>query len=175
MERIQDEHGHDDHGALEPDEEALVPDQGARPALAEFRDAVDGPDEDADGRERERRQEDAELGAASQGRVLGIQRGGAHGLHPSQRLDEEVEAQQLEHEQRDDLEGQSRHHDVIARVGALVLVAGHRGHAAANGLEEEGDDVARDEDAGVGERFDVGVFGAKGDDDAREGEVDACG
>ena len=79
----------------------------------------------------------------------------------------------MEQEEREDLEGQSRDHDVIAGVGALVLVTGHGCHAAADCLEQEGDDVARDEDARVGEGFDVRVFGAKGCDDAGKGEVDS--
>ena len=61
---------------------------------------------------------------------------------------------------------------MIAGIGALVLVAGHRRHAAADRLEQKGDDVARDEDAWVRERFDVRVFGAESYDDAGESEVD---
>ena len=176
MESVQDHHRHNHHRALEADEEALVPDQGAAPALAQLGDAVDGPDEDAKGRQAQRHEEDAELGAGPQRRVRRVQRGaGAQGPHPPQRLDHEVQTQQLEEEQREDLERQPGHHDVVARVGALVLVAGYGRHAAADRLEEEGDDVAGDEDAGVGEGFDVGVFGAKGHDDAGEREINPRG
>ena len=175
VEDVQRQHGHDDHGPLEADEEMLVPDQGARPALAQLGDAVDGPDEDAERRQGQRDQESAELGAGPQRRVPGVQGRVAHGPHPPQRLDHEVQAEQLEQEQREDLERQARDHDVVAHVRALVLVAGDRGHAAADGLEQEGDDVARDEDARVREGFDVRVFGAEGDDDAGEGEVEARG
>ena len=173
MEQIQDQHGHHDHGALEANEKVLVLDQSARPALTQFGDAVDRSDENAKSRQRQRDQEDPELGAASQRRVFRIQGRIAQSVHPPERLDCEIQTQQLEHEQREDLERQSRDHDVIAGIGALVLVAGHGCHAAADCLEQEGDDVARDEDARVGEGFDVRVFGAKGCDDAGEGEVDA--
>ena len=175
MEGIQDHNGHNHHCALEADEEALVPDQGAAPALAQLGDAVDGSDEDAKGRQAQRHQEDAKLGAASQRRVRRVQGRGAQGPHPPQRLDHEIQTQQLEEEQRQDLKRQPGHHDVVARVGALALVAGYGCHAAADRLEEEGDDVAGDEDAWVGEGFDVGVFGAEGHDDAGEREIDARG
>lgn len=62
---------------------------------------------------------------------------------------------------------------MIAGVGALVLVTSYRSHAAAERLQHEGDDVAGDEDAGVRERFDVGVFGSEADDNARECEIDS--
>ena len=63
---------------------------------------------------------------------------------------------------------------MIAEAGALVLVAGYRSDTAANRLQQKGDDVAGDEYSRVGERFDVGIFGAEGYDDAGEGEVDSC-
>ena len=44
---------------------------------------------------------------------------------------------------------------MIAGVGALALVTGNRGHAATDGLEQERQDVAGDEDARVREGFDV--------------------
>ena len=135
MESVQDQNGHDHHRALKADEEMLVLDQRARPALAQLGDPIDGSDEDAERRQSQRDQEDSKLGAASQGRVLRIQGGVAHGAHPPQRLDHEVQTQQLEHEQRRDLERQSRYHDVITGLGALVLVTGYGCHAATDGLE----------------------------------------
>ena len=155
MEKIQDQNGHNDHGALKPDEEMLVLDQSSCPALTQFGDAVDRSDENAKSRQRQRNQKDPELGAASQRRVFRIQGRIAQRSHPPERLDCEIHTQQLEHEQREDLERQSRDHDVIAGNGALVLMTGHGRHAAADCLEQEGDDVARDEDARVGEGFDV--------------------
>lgn len=47
------------------------------------------------------------------------------------------------------------------------------GHAATNRLEEERAHVARDENAGVGERSNARILGAKGGDDTREAEVEA--
>ena len=176
MESVQDEHGDDDHSPLEADKEALVPYKSARPALAQLGDAVNRSDEDAQGRQRQGDEEGAERGAGPQRGVFRVQGGvAAQCAHPPQRLDEEIETEELEEQEGEDLKGQPRHHDVVARVGASVLVAGDGCHAAANGLEEEGEDVAGDEDAGVRERFEVRVFRAEGDDDAGEGEVDTRG
>ena len=72
------------------------------------------------------------------------------------------------------MERQPGNHDVITRIGALVLVTSYGCHAAADRLEKEGDDVAGDEDARVGEGPDVRVLFAEGDDDAGQCEVDSC-
>lgn len=63
----------------------------------------------------------------------------------------------------------------ISRVGRLVRVRGRRGHAAADGLQQQREEVAGDEDARVPARGDARVGGAEGEHDAREGEVDAGG
>ena len=49
------------------------------------------------------------------------------------------------------------------------------GLAAAGGLQDEGEEVAGDEDARVHSRGDARVVGAKGEDDARQAEVQAGG
>jgi hypothetical protein len=54
-------------------------------------------------------------------------------------------------------------------------VGGGGGLAAAGGLEDEGEEVAGDEDARVHLGGDAGVVGAEGEDDAREAEVEAGG
>ena len=92
MEKIQDQNGHDDHGALEPDEEMLVLDQSARPALTQFGDAVDRSDENAKRRQRQRDQKDPEPGASSQRRVFRIQGRIAQPGHPPERFDCEIHA-----------------------------------------------------------------------------------
>lgn len=91
MEEIQNQHSDDDHRPFKPDEKALVPDQGTIPALAEFGNPIDRSDEDAESSQRERNEEDSELGAASQRRMLRIQRRVAHGSHPPYRLDCEIQ------------------------------------------------------------------------------------
>lgn len=87
---------------------------------------------------------------------------GADRAHAPDSLEREIQTQALKHQQRKHLERQAHHHDIIARGRALILMAGDGGHAAADGLEEEGDDVAGDEDGGVGEGFDAGVLGTEG-------------
>jgi hypothetical protein len=47
------------------------------------------------------------------------------------------------------------------------------GHAAAQSLQDEGEEVARDEDARVQSWFETGVFGAKSCDYSGEAEVEA--
>ena len=105
----------------------------------------------------------------------GIERGVTHAVRAHDGPDGEVGAEEHEDQEGEDLEGETGDHDVVARFGVLVGVGGGGGHAAAEGLEDEREDVAGDEDARVREGFDAGVFGAEGDDDAGEGEVDAGG
>lgn len=56
-----------------------------------------------------------------------------------------------------------------------MVVRCHAGHAAADGLEQQGDEIAGDKEAGVGQGFDAGIGLPDGDDDAPQGEVDAGG
>ena len=57
----------------------------------------------------------------------------------------EVEGETDESEQRDDLERETGDHDVVSEFRVFPGVRFGGGDAAAGGLEEEGDDVARDE------------------------------
>ena len=99
----------------------------------------------------------------------GIERGVTHAVRAHDGPDGEVGAKEHEDQEGEDLESQTGDHDMVARFGVLVGVGGCGGHAAAEGLEDEGEDVAGDKDARVREGFDAGVLGAEGDDDAGEG------
>jgi len=105
--------------------------------------------------------------------VSRVQRRTAQGPPPAQRLEHKVERQCYEHTQRHDLEGKSSDHYVIARRGTPVGVRFGACKAATTSLQKEGDDITRDEDARVGERFNARILGAEGDDDSRQGEIDA--
>lgn len=73
------------------------------------------------------------------------------------------------------MKGQSGDHDVDARLLGIGAGVGGVGHGAADGLQDEGEDVAADEDDGVGAGFEAGEVFAVDEDDAREAEVDGCG
>ena len=88
----------------------------------------------------------------------------------------EVAGEHDEDEHDDDLEGETGDHDVGAELEQVWVVGwGAGGHTAAEGLEGEGDDVAGDEEAGIGFGGDAGVGYAKSEDDALDAEVDAGG
>jgi hypothetical protein len=64
---------------------------------------------------------------------------------------------------------------VRAGRGVAVDIAGcGRGHPAADGLHDERDDVAGDEDPEVEAWADDGGFAAQQGDEAAEEDVDAC-
>lgn len=81
--------------------------------------------------------------------MSGIQGGVAHCAQPPECLESKVETEQHKDEKREDLEGESGHHDVIAIVGTFVLVARRAGHASADRLKEERGNIAGNEDPGV--------------------------
>ncbi len=86
----------------------------------------------------------------------------------------EIGAQSHEDTQADDLEAQAGDHDVDPGLLEGFGVGGV-GERAADGLHDEGEDVAADEDDGVGAGFEAGEGFAVDDDDAGEGEVDGGG
>ena len=86
----------------------------------------------------------------------------------------EVGGKEDKEEQSCYLESQSSNHDVVAFLRVLTIVCRDTGHASASSLEHEGDEVARNEDFGVGEWLDTRVLGTNGSDNAREAEIDAC-
>jgi len=73
-----------------------------------------------------------------------------------------------------DLEHDTGKHDVAAHVGDLGRVGG-RGDAAPDGLEQEGENVAGDEDVRVELGLDHGVLGPDGADQVLEREVQRSG
>lgn len=151
VEDVEGVDGDDDEDALEADEEALLANDGAGPALAQLRDAEGAAPEDAEGGEGEGAEEEAEaqrLAHADEARVVvrcvaielvlvlvlatvGAQR--------------KVDGRGDEAQERKDLEAQACDHDVGAGGGGAAAVEGDGGHAAAGGLEDERDDVAGDE------------------------------
>lgn len=148
VEDIEGPDGDGDHDALEADEQVLAGHERAGPAVRQLGDAEHAPPEDADGAQRERAQEALEHGGAAdgdKGRVLVERRGRPEGAPPPLHVQQEVPAEQHEDQQREDLEGQPRDHDVVPAVRRLALVEGDGGEGAADGLEHERDDVAGDE------------------------------
>lgn len=85
-----------------------------------------------------------------------------------------VGAQGHEDGQADDLEAEAGDHDVNACLLQGPRVGGV-GQGAADGLQDEGEEVAADENDGVGAGFEAGDGFAVDKDDAREGEVDGGG
>lgn len=73
------------------------------------------------------------------------------------------------------LEDDARDHDVGARRGVAVGIVGRgAGHSAADGLHDERDDVAGDEDIEVETWADDGGVAAQQGDEAAKEDVDAC-
>lgn len=60
------------------------------------------------------------------------------------------------------MDSEARDHDVVPDRGVLVGVGFGGSETASSGLEEQGGDIAGDEDAGVGFWCDAGVLWAKG-------------
>ena len=175
VEGVESQDGDDDHDALEHDEQGLVLDQFPLPALRQLDDAVDAADEDAQRGHGQGGQEAAEPERAAQLGVVGVEGAGPVRAGVAHGADGEVGANEHEDAQGEDLKGQPGHHDLVAVGRRRVVVRGHAGHAAADGLEHERDDVARDEEARVRERFDPRVGRPERDHDAGQRQVDAGG
>ena len=92
----------------------------------------------------------------------------------TQRANSKLGGEEDEEEECEDLEGETRDHDVVPRCRTFLRVRCDRRHSAAGSLEKERDDIADDEDAGVHGRFDTRILWTEGDDDAGEAEVDTC-
>ena len=74
-----------------------------------------------------------------------IECGFAHGLLATVGAESEVDAEDHEHGEGEDLEGEAGYHDVVAYFGVFVGVRFCGSDAPACGLEEEREDVAWDE------------------------------
>lgn len=110
MERVQRQHGHDHHDALEHDKVPLVLDQLALPPLRQLDDPVNAADENAHRGQRQRDQEAFEFRRGAQGGVAGFAdvRGCAwSAASPGIPLgsDGKVEADEDEHGEGEHLEG----------------------------------------------------------------------
>ena len=147
MEDIQRHDSNNNHDALEADKHGLVLHQGARPALAQLRHAEDAPPEDADGAERQGAEEALEEPRVADGGDAGglVEGGVAELLVAPPRVEGEVGRAEHEHEHGEDLEGQAGDHDVVAGLDGLVVVRGYGSHGATNSLQDEREDIARDE------------------------------
>lgn len=73
--------------------------------------------------------------------------------------------------QADDLPGYTSNHDVDPHLNCVVFFGGG-GDPSAGGLEEQRDNVASDEEDGIGAGLEAGERGGVDGDDSRKGEVD---
>lgn len=166
MKRRQRDTRDNDHRALQDHEDQLVVRQLAVEPLLQLDQPVHAPHEDRRRRHRDAGQEQPPHPRAPQRLEPRVQ----PPLLPPH-LHRELGAQRHERRQRRDLAGEAGDHDVDADVLG-VLVVRRRGEAAAGGLQDERDEVAADEEEGVGARADARDVLAVDDDDAAEAEVD---
>lgn len=172
MERIQRQHTSRHNRALQANKVPLRLNQMAAPALTQLSNTIHTPRENAQRRKDQRNQEPSESFAGSQLRMHRIQRAlSAQLLHGEIRPHRKVCGQHNENQQREDLHAQPRQHDVIARLRIGALVGGSAGHAAAERLENQGEEVAGDEDLRVALGLEARVLRAEGAYDAAEAEV----
>ena len=147
VEDVQGEASDDDHDALKPDEQPLMPDEVSGPALTQLRDSVHASPEDADRSERQCADEALEPQAPThlhKDRVLveGVLTHGPVALVTPER---EVHAENHKDEKRDDLDGQPGDHDVVASIGVLARVRGRGGDSTTSSLEQQGPEIAWNE------------------------------
>lgn len=62
---------------------------------------------------------------------------------------------------------------MVAQVRAFVRVARRRSDASTGGLEQQGNNIAGDEDTRIREGFNTRVLGPKGDHDVGKCEIEA--
>lgn len=138
MNEIEDHNSDNHHGSVEGNEKPLMGDKIARPALYELDRAIDAADVDTgDGKHHRREKWDDRAGC-------GLQEA------PTDRAADEFGGQDDKGRDRGELEDDTADHCVRAGLGALVGVVQSRGgHAAADGLDDQRDDVAGAEDPEV--------------------------
>ena len=150
VENIQRQNTSNNNGTLQTNEVLLRRHQMATPALTQLGNTIHTPREDAQRRKRQRDDKPAELEAGAELRVGGIEgAGGTKLVDAAPGADGEVGAEDDEDEQRRALEAQAGEHDVVAGLRVLALVRGRRRHAAAQRLQHQREEVARDEDLRV--------------------------
>lgn len=138
MEDVEDSHGKDHHGAVERNEVPFGRDQVSVPALGQLDGSVDTPNVDADDGE-------------DHGSEQGVD--GTGGMAEQSMLDtaaDEVGGADNEDGDGEHLEDDAGNHDVRAGCGVAVdLVGLGGGDTTADGLNDEGDNVAGAEDPEV--------------------------
>ncbi len=81
-----------------------------------------------------------------------------------------LRTEQHEQQQANHLRTQTRNHDVYTRL-FVIFVLCIRGHAAANGLKQEREEIAAHEEDGVGARLETGEVLAVDHDYAGQAEI----
>lgn len=152
------------------DKSRLIFDQMTFPTLRELDDTVDTSNEDAQDSQAEKGQEDLEvpLGHGSLDRS-------AVRLFPLSDSPGVLQAQGDEEGHAGHLETETRHHDVGAEFGVFAAVGFDAGDSAADGLEEETQHVARDENSGICGRSKSGHLRRIELDYVTDGEIDSGG
>ena len=121
----------------------LVAHDLVRPPARQLSDAVDATDKDKQRGGEHSRAEDLEITALDERRGFG-----GEGVLAARQLEHVKSDKHVEAREGDDLEDDAGEHDVAAHVGDLGGV-GRRGDTAADGLQQEREEVAGDEDIGV--------------------------
>lgn len=147
MEDIQRKARNNNHHALEPNKQPLALNQVARPAFTQFRNSVHASPEYTDGGKCKRTNETLESQASAQRHEDGVlvECVLAHGLVAAACANCEVDAEDHEDEEGEDLECETRYHDIVPQVWVFVRVGFGGCKTTARGLEEEGEEIAGDE------------------------------
>ena len=169
MKKGETQNGDGAHDAVEDDEIGFVLHDAVGPSVGHFRDTEHAAGEDGQIGEAEGAGEELEVPAMEQGHGGGREGGAV--LVGSEAV---VSDQDAEGEQRKDLPRDPGHHEVVAEVLGATGVC-RSGDAAAGALQDEGEQIAQDEDPGVVLRPDAGVVAADGQHEVFQGEVDARG
>lgn len=160
----EDAHSNDHDRGIQDDKVRLVRDEVPRPPLRE----LDGPVDAADVDHGEAHQH----GAQNPSHLLGDRPPEPAAATPD--APQEVGAQHPKDGHGDELERDACHHDVRALLLARGGVGG-RGGRAANGLDDEGDQVAEAKDDGVQLGRDHGGGRAEDQDEAAQEDVEGRG
>ena len=144
VEEVQRQAGDDDHNALKPNEQPLMPNQVPSPALAQLRNSVHASPEDADRGEGQGGHETLEFPAGSGLNEDGVLIEGvlAHGLVAPISSEGKIHTEAHENKKREDLERQPGNHDVVTRVRGLAGVRGGGGDSTTSSLKEKRAQIA---------------------------------
>lgn len=159
-----------DHDTIEHDEISLALHDRVAPSLCHLSDTEDATGEDGDVSEYEAG--DEKLEAAIVGELDGR---GAPERALLAGTGDIVGDEEAEDDEGEDLPDDTGHHEVVARLlhGGSAVSGG--GQASSSALEDEGEEIAKDEDPGVPLGTDAREFVADFEYDVFEGEIDAGG